>query len=87
MSGGESLKIYVQLYPPLKFADGGENMVLDIVSGSTVEDLLQTLDMTNTFGEYGRQGVFVMAENDVAINNYILKPGQKVKIFLRPAGG
>lgn len=81
------MKINVQLYPPLKFLDGQDKKELNFISGSTVEDLLKKLDAAGALGEYGRQGVFALVENDVALNEYVLKPGQIVKILLRPTGG
>ncbi|CEP66496.1 Molybdopterin synthase/thiamin biosynthesis sulphur carrier, beta-grasp [Moorella glycerini] len=81
------MNITVQLYPPLKFPDGAEYHQLEVKEGLSIGDLLKRLEAEGAFGDYSYQAVFAMVENDVAINDYILKAGQTVKILLRPAGG
>ncbi|AOQ22910.1 hypothetical protein MTAT_24530 [Moorella thermoacetica] len=79
--------ITVQLYPPLKYSDGQEIHKIDVEEGMTVEVLLKKLEKEKAFGDYGREGVFAIVNNDFASANYILRPQELVKIFLRPAGG
>lgn len=81
------MKITVQLYPPLKFPDGAEYHQLEVKEGLSIGDLLKRLEAEGAFSDYSYQAVFAMVENDVAINDYILKAGHTVKILLRPAGG
>lgn len=81
------MTVTVQLYPPLRFTDGAKRRQLEVEEGCRIGELLQRLEAEGAFGEYGYQGVFAMTENDVALNEYILKAGQEVKILLRPAGG
>ena len=80
--------ITVQLYPPLKFPGGTERRQLsEVPDGLTIGGLLNKLEAGGTFGGYGQQAVFAIVENDVAVNDYILKAGQTVKILLLIAGG
>lgn len=79
--------ITVQLYPPFKFPDGTERQQTEVPEGLTIGDLLSRLEAGGALGNFSRQAVFAIAENDVAVNDYILKAGQTVKILLQLAGG
>jgi sulfur carrier protein ThiS len=81
------LNITVQLYPPLKFAGGTEYQQLEVTEGLSIGDLLKRLEAEGAFGDYKRQAVIAMVENDVAFKDYILKPEQVVKILLALSGG
>ncbi len=81
------MQINVKLYQPFRFADGCSVCRLVVPAGHTISDLLVILDRMGVFVEFGREGAFVVANNDVAIETYVLSENETVKVLPRLAGG
>lgn len=81
------MTITVKLYSPFKFSGSQEERKLEVPGNLSVGDLLERLEDEGVFSEYARHAAFVIVDNDVAENNYILQAGQIAKVLLRLVGG
>lgn len=81
------MPVTVKLFPPLKFPGGEACLELELPDGSSVNRLLEVLEEAGALAGYGKEGVFVLVENRTVAFDYILSPGQFVKVLLMPAGG
>lgn len=81
------MQVNVKLFPPLVFTDGEESLELPLPDGADIFRLLEILDEAGALAGYGIPGVFVLVENRAVATDYILKPGQVVKVLMLPMGG
>lgn len=80
------MEVTVKLFPPLKFDDGKQMRKVVLKNGSTIEDLLNSMN-EKIFNFYGIDSLLVIINNKVFYNNFILKDGQVIEILLNVTGG
>lgn len=81
------MKVIVKLLPPFKFPSGIEVSEFDVPQDFRVDNLLEVLENKGVLGDYDKDSLIILVNNQIVKNSYILKNEDTIEVILSVAGG